>query len=84
MVIKVKRKNEESTSCLQALEATRLMGSLCYASRLEASPYRDLVAQAQWDAASREFVRQCCGLMGLVSSYLLQNLQARYCGYTID
>jgi len=49
----------------QALEATRLMGSLCYASRLEASPYRDLVAQAQWDAASREFVRQCCGLMGL-------------------
>lgn len=54
----------------QADKITRLMGCLCYTKRLERSPYADLLAESQWDAIAQEFVRQCCGLMGLVRSAL--------------
>lgn len=53
---------------LQADKVTRLMGCLCYTKRLASSPYADLLAESQWSAIAQEFVRQCCGLMGLVSS----------------
>jgi CTLH/CRA C-terminal to LisH motif domain len=44
------------------------MGCLCYTKRLASSPYADLLAESQWSAIAQEFVRQCCGLMGLVRS----------------
>ena len=44
------------------------MGCLCYTKRLERSPYADLLAESQWSAIAQEFVRQCCGLMGLVTT----------------
>jgi len=44
----------------------RLMGCLCWVRRPGASPYADLMAPAHWDAAAREFARQCCGLLGQV------------------
>jgi hypothetical protein len=50
---------------LQADKVTRLMGCLCYTKRLASSPYADLLAESQWSAIAQEFVRQCCGLMGL-------------------
>ena len=42
----------------------RLMGCLCWVRRPAASPYADLMAPGHWDAAAREFARQCCGLLG--------------------
>ena len=52
----------------QAAKITRLMGCLCFTKRLQSSPYADLLAEGQWDVIAQEFVRQCCGLMGLVST----------------
>lgn len=61
----------------QAAKLTRLMGCLCYKNRLESSPYADLLAESQWDAIAQEFVRQCCGLMGLaLESPLLVSVAA--------
>lgn len=52
----------------QAPEAARLTCTVLWPGRgkLEASPYRDLAGASHWEDAAREFVRQCCGLMGLV------------------
>lgn len=58
-----RRKHNEAFHSHQ--DATRLMGSLCYANRLSSSPYSDLVADSRWEDAALEFSRQCCGLMGL-------------------
>ncbi|KAL4442413.1 hypothetical protein ABPG77_004997 [Micractinium sp. CCAP 211/92] len=45
----------------------RLMGALCFAKRAAAgrpSPYADLTAADLWGDLAREFVRQCCLLLG--------------------
>ncbi|KAL4447903.1 hypothetical protein ABPG75_005122 [Micractinium tetrahymenae] len=45
----------------------RLMGALCFAKRAAAgrpSPYADLLAEDLWGNLAREFVRQCCLLLG--------------------
>lgn len=41
----------------------RLMGCLLYFDRLEASPYKDLLAPSQWENVEDEFVRQCCAVL---------------------
>ena len=48
-------------------EIQRLMGSLCFTRRQTSTPYADLNSPAQWDDVTREFARQCCGLLGQVS-----------------
>ncbi len=63
--------------CIQTDKITRLMGCLCYTKRLERSPYADLLAESQWDAIAQEFVRQCCGLMGLVSHSMIIELKSQ-------
>jgi E3 ubiquitin-protein transferase RMND5 len=45
-------------------EIRRLMGSLLYAGRLEASPYTDLLAPEQWANVQKDFVRVCCAALG--------------------
>ncbi|KAK9802922.1 hypothetical protein WJX73_007664 [Symbiochloris irregularis] len=42
----------------------RLMGCLCYTKRPLPQAYRQLMGPDQWDAAAREFARQCCSLLG--------------------
>lgn len=45
-------------------EIQRLMCSLLWADRLEASPYRDLFTSAHWEDIALQFTRECCSLLG--------------------
>ena len=49
-------------------EIQRLMGALCYTRRQSSSPYAELHSPAQWDDVAHEFTRQCCGLLGQVTT----------------
>lgn len=42
----------------------RLMGSLLWAGRLEASPYPDLSPPTNWEVVGLEFTRECCSILG--------------------
>lgn len=45
----------------------RLMGALCFSKRVaagRASPYDDLLTEDLWGNLARDFVRQCCVLLG--------------------
>ena len=49
-------------------EVQKLMACLVFVKRpRERNPYSHLLEPGQRDAVARDFARQCCGLLGLVS-----------------
>jgi CTLH/CRA C-terminal to LisH motif domain len=66
--LKYARVHFERFKACKLHEIQRLMACLCFARRPNGGPYADLLTPAVWDETAREFVRQCCGLLGLVGN----------------